>query len=144
MQLSPDQVERFHGQGFLFLPELFTATEVAVLHREVPAILAQDRPVLRTWPELARAADRFAKGDDEAMRDLVRAGRPALRVLAERRREFPRDRREALARLMMEIRWATARSDDDRALLVPLGTFARLRCNPFFEVIRTRITQTLP
>ncbi len=91
-------------------------TLAAVLLLAAP-VLAQDRPVLRTWPELARAADRFAKGDDEAMRDLVRAGRPALRVLAERRREFPRDRRDALARLMMEIRWATARSDDDRALL---------------------------
>jgi alpha-beta hydrolase superfamily lysophospholipase len=29
------------------------------------------------------------------------------------------------------------------ALLVPLGTFARLRSNPFFDVIRARIVQTL-
>lgn len=29
------------------------------------------------------------------------------------------------------------------ALLVPLGTFARLRCNPFFEVMRARIVASL-
>jgi ectoine hydroxylase len=44
MQLGPDQVRRFHDQGFVFLPDLFTLAEVAVLQREVPAILAQDRP----------------------------------------------------------------------------------------------------
>jgi alpha-beta hydrolase superfamily lysophospholipase len=29
------------------------------------------------------------------------------------------------------------------ALLVPIGTFARLRCNPFFEVIRSRVVASL-
>jgi len=29
------------------------------------------------------------------------------------------------------------------ALMVPLGVFARLRCNPFFEIIRTRIDRSL-
>jgi alpha-beta hydrolase superfamily lysophospholipase len=29
------------------------------------------------------------------------------------------------------------------ALLVPLGTFARLRCNPFFEVVRARVVASL-
>jgi hypothetical protein len=29
------------------------------------------------------------------------------------------------------------------ALLVPLGTFARLRCNPFFEVMRARVVASL-
>jgi ectoine hydroxylase len=44
MQLSQDQVEHFRDQGFLFLPDLFAPDEVAVLQREVPAILAQERP----------------------------------------------------------------------------------------------------
>jgi hypothetical protein len=30
------------------------------------------------------------------------------------------------------------------ALLVPLATFARLRSNPFFAVIRTKVAGTLP
>ncbi len=32
---------------------------------------------------------------------------------------------------------------EDGALLVPLGTFARLRANPFFDVIRARVTESL-
>jgi len=32
---------------------------------------------------------------------------------------------------------------EDGALLVPLGTFARLRSNPFFDVIRTRVAESL-
>ena len=39
---------------------------------------------------------------------------------------------------------AVAARGESGALLVPLGTFSRLRSNPFFEVIRTRIVQTLP
>jgi acetyl esterase/lipase len=38
---------------------------------------------------------------------------------------------------------AVAARGESGALLVPLGTFSRLRSNPFFDVIRARITQTL-
>jgi hypothetical protein len=32
---------------------------------------------------------------------------------------------------------------EDGALVVPLGTFARLRSNPFFDVIRAKVVATL-
>jgi ectoine hydroxylase len=44
MSLSEAQVDRFHTDGYLFLPEVFAPEEVAVLRQAVPAILAQDRP----------------------------------------------------------------------------------------------------
>jgi ectoine hydroxylase len=44
MMLSDTQVARFHEEGLLFLPEVFSREEVAVLACEVPRLLAQDRP----------------------------------------------------------------------------------------------------
>jgi alpha-beta hydrolase superfamily lysophospholipase len=38
---------------------------------------------------------------------------------------------------------AVAPRGESGALLVPLGTFARLRCNPFFEVMRARVVASL-
>lgn len=53
MRLSEKQIAAFHREGYLFLPELFTAEEVAVLRREAEAIYAQDRPEI--WREKSGA-----------------------------------------------------------------------------------------
>ncbi len=53
MHLSPDQVAQFHEAGWLLLPELFNAEEVALLKREAMAIYAQHRP--EVWREKSGA-----------------------------------------------------------------------------------------
>jgi ectoine hydroxylase len=49
MELSAQQIAQFRDEGYLFLPELFTEEEVAVLRREAEAIYAADRPEI--WRE---------------------------------------------------------------------------------------------
>ncbi|HET6221281.1 MAG TPA: phytanoyl-CoA dioxygenase family protein, partial [Dongiaceae bacterium] len=44
MRLSPEQLRRFHEDGFLILPELFSAAEVAVLRGELPTLFAEETP----------------------------------------------------------------------------------------------------
>src|SRR5215211_5593797 len=44
MKLSPEQLERFERDGYLFFPDLFSAEEIAVLNAEVPRLYAQARP----------------------------------------------------------------------------------------------------
>src|SRR5262245_25780764 len=44
MKLSPEQLRGFHEAGFLILPNLFSAAEVAVLRGELPALFAEDTP----------------------------------------------------------------------------------------------------
>lgn len=44
MKLPQSQVDEFHHRGYLFLPEVFGADEVALLRGELDAIFAQDRP----------------------------------------------------------------------------------------------------
>jgi len=44
MNLSETQVSEFHEQGYLFLPEVFNAEEIAALTGELDGIFAQDRP----------------------------------------------------------------------------------------------------
>jgi len=44
MKLSPEQIDRFEREGYLFFPELFSREEVAVLKAEVPRLYAQHRP----------------------------------------------------------------------------------------------------
>ena len=44
MNLSETQVSEFHEQGYVFLPEVFDAEEVAALTGELDDIFAQDRP----------------------------------------------------------------------------------------------------
>ena len=55
---SPDQTASYHREGHLFLPNLFTAQEVAVLRAELPAIFAQRRP--EVWREKDSDAVRIA------------------------------------------------------------------------------------
>lgn len=43
MRLSQAQLDEFDREGYLFLPGVFSAEEVAILHRETPGIFAQDR-----------------------------------------------------------------------------------------------------
>ena len=42
--LTDEQIERFHSDGYLVLPDLFAPSEVAVLHAESSRILATRRP----------------------------------------------------------------------------------------------------
>lgn len=44
MQLSPQQLQTFEREGFLFFPELFSAAEMRGLRDEVPHLFAQHRP----------------------------------------------------------------------------------------------------
>jgi ectoine hydroxylase len=49
MALTPAQTERFHEEGYLFLPNQFSQAEVEVLTCEVPGIFAQRRD--EVWRE---------------------------------------------------------------------------------------------
>ncbi len=53
MQLTPEQITQFRDEGWLFLPELFTPEEVALLRREAEAIYAEQRP--EVWREKSGA-----------------------------------------------------------------------------------------
>ena len=44
MRLTPSQIERFHDHGYLVLPGLFTAQEIALLRAALPAIYKDDIP----------------------------------------------------------------------------------------------------
>ena len=44
MKLSDAQITEFHDRGYLFVPEVFNADEVAVLRGELDGIFSQDRP----------------------------------------------------------------------------------------------------
>jgi ectoine hydroxylase len=44
MRLTPQQIERFEGEGYLFFPNHFSPVEIQVLLDEVPALYAQQRP----------------------------------------------------------------------------------------------------
>ena len=43
MTLSKQQLQQFDKEGYLFLPELFSAEEIAVLRHEAEAIFRTDR-----------------------------------------------------------------------------------------------------
>jgi ectoine hydroxylase len=44
MQLTPQQIEQFDRDGYLFFPSLFSRKEIAVLNAEVPRLYAEKRP----------------------------------------------------------------------------------------------------
>src|SRR5438477_2669000 len=53
MKLTPQQIEFFHREGWLFLPELFSQEEVAFLAREAVGIYDANRP--EVWREKSGA-----------------------------------------------------------------------------------------
>src|SRR5213076_2650633 len=53
MKLSQEQLEFFHREGWLFLPELFSPEEVNFLAREAVGIYDADRP--EVWREKSGA-----------------------------------------------------------------------------------------
>jgi len=53
MHLTAEQIAQFNDQGWLFLPELFSPEEVAVLKREAETIYQQQRP--EVWREKSGA-----------------------------------------------------------------------------------------
>jgi ectoine hydroxylase len=44
MKLTPAQIAEFEEQGYLFLPNRFTAEEISLLNAELPAMFRQQRP----------------------------------------------------------------------------------------------------
>ncbi len=57
MQLDAEQLRQFDRDGYLFLPELFSAAEIAVLTADLTRIFALDRPeILRAETGELRAA----------------------------------------------------------------------------------------
>jgi ectoine hydroxylase len=44
MKLTPDQLQKFDREGYLFFPSLFTPAEIKALTDEVPSLYAQRRP----------------------------------------------------------------------------------------------------
>jgi ectoine hydroxylase len=53
MKLTKEQLDQFHTEGWLLLPELFTREEVDLLRREAEAIYTQHRPEI--WREKSGA-----------------------------------------------------------------------------------------
>ncbi len=87
MELSGEQLGRFAEDGFLILPELFTAEEVALLRDELGDLFAEHRP--ENFREKASGKVRTAMGlhqRNEVYARLVRHPRligPALQILGE-------------------------------------------------------------
>ena len=54
MKLTQQQIDDFHREGWLFLPELFRAEEVELLAREAERIYDTKRP--EVWFEKQRRA----------------------------------------------------------------------------------------
>jgi ectoine hydroxylase len=44
MKLTPQQIQQFDTDGYLFFPNLFSSQEIGVLNAEVPRLYAQHRP----------------------------------------------------------------------------------------------------
>ena len=44
MELSTNQIEKFNSEGFLFVPSLFDADEIANLNSRLPSILSDRGP----------------------------------------------------------------------------------------------------
>src|SRR6516165_8188386 len=87
MKLTDQQLADFHTEGYLFLPELFTSEEIAVLRAEAEGIFAEQRPEI--WreksgaPRTAFAAHRY----NEAFRLLgahPRMIKPVEQILGEK------------------------------------------------------------
>jgi ectoine hydroxylase len=87
MKLTDQQLADFHTEGYLFLPELFTSEEIAVLRAEAEGIFAEQRPEI--WreksgaPRTAFAAHRY----NEAFRLLgahPRMIEPVEQILGEK------------------------------------------------------------
>ena len=80
MQLTDQQIETYRTEGYLFLPNVFSAAEVGALNREVPGIFAMDRK------EIVR------EKDGKTARTAFVAPSPADRTrpaAARRRRLYP-------------------------------------------------------
>jgi ectoine hydroxylase len=85
MKLTDTEVARFHADGYLFFPTLFSPAEVGVLTAEVPRILGQARPeVVRekdgTTPRTAFAAHLFSEPFGRLARH-PRLVEPAMQLL---------------------------------------------------------------
>lgn len=87
MHLSEDQLKDLSSDGYLVLPELFSATEVAMLRARLPALFAEDHPgnIVERGSDVVRTAMGLHLRDDVFAR-FVRHPRligPALQILGE-------------------------------------------------------------
>jgi len=85
MRLNDDQVRQFDTEGWVFLPEMFDAAEVAVLNREAHRIFAMDREEVFREKDGRTARTAFAAQNyNEAFRRLGRHPRllgPVMQLL---------------------------------------------------------------
>ena len=87
MRLTEAQVERFHRDGFVILPELFSRDEIEILRAPLPRLFADDDPA--NIPEKHGGELRTAMGlhmRDPVFAKLVRHPRlvePALQILGQ-------------------------------------------------------------
>jgi len=54
MKLTPEQIQTFDEQGYVFFPNCFSEDEVAVLRSEADSILRTDRREVCRAPHLPR------------------------------------------------------------------------------------------
>ena len=85
MKLTPAQIAEFDEQGYLLLPNLFTAEEIGTLNAEVPAMFAQQRPeVVREKGSEAPRTAFYVQTWNEAFARLARHPRlvePGMQLL---------------------------------------------------------------
>jgi ectoine hydroxylase len=85
MKLTPAQLAEFEEQGYLFLPELFSPDETAVLQGELPIIFAQQRQeVIREKGSTAPRSAFYVQTWNEALSLVARHPRlvePGMQIL---------------------------------------------------------------
>ena len=87
MKLSPQQLQQFDRDGYLFFPSLFSAEEIQVLTDEVPRLYAEERPEnVREKGSRAVRTNFAAHTYNDAFRRLAAHPRliePAMQVLGD-------------------------------------------------------------
>ncbi|HZD24933.1 MAG TPA: phytanoyl-CoA dioxygenase family protein, partial [Alphaproteobacteria bacterium] len=85
MQLSPAQIEAFERDGYIFIENLFSADEVAVMRREAERLYAQDRQEIQREKDGRTVRTVFAAHHFSDVYDLVarhpRLAGPAMQLL---------------------------------------------------------------
>ncbi len=87
MRLSDEQIKRFEEDGFLVMPNLFSAAEVALMRAQLPGLFAERRP--ENFREKGGDVVRTAMGlhlRNEVFSRLVRHPRllePAMQILGD-------------------------------------------------------------
>jgi len=85
MQLTQEQIDFYHKQGYLFLPNCFTQAEIDLMKSQLPTVFAEDTParVLEEGTDVVRMIHGSHKTND-IFGQLVRDARilqPAMQLL---------------------------------------------------------------